>query len=216
MKKFIYPLYKLLGKDDSFNMNINAISSILMELTYQNSNVTAPATRTEGVFQVRDATAAMKEALEAGGAKATALQTTTAETPQQKAEQPFSIPPFIPLPLRSELFQEARFFARLGEEKTNADGGREAEVFFICLITENLGRIWIGVACRNDFLSVKCFTDQEGSNIILRQNFSPLREELKTIGFSEVSLTSQARAELGAVVEGLLPKFEAHLLDRKV
>ena len=197
-------------------MNINAISSILMELTYQNSNVTAPANRTEGVSQARDATAAMKEALETEGAKAPALRAAPAETPQQKAEQPFSIPPFIPLPLRTDLFHEARFFARLGEEKSEADGGREAEEFFICLITENLGRIWIGVACRSDFLSVKCFTDQEGTNKILRQNFSPLREELKTTGFSEVSLTSQARAELGAVVEGLLPKFEAHLFDRKV
>ncbi|MFX4262386.1 flagellar hook-length control protein FliK [Pelotomaculum propionicicum] len=196
-------------------MNINAISSLLSELTYQNSNVSAPATRTEAVSQVRDATAAMKETLEAEGVKASALQTAPAETPQQKAEQPYSIPPFIPLPLRTDLFKEARFFARLGEEKTEG-GSREAEEFFICLITENLGRIWVGVACRSDFLSVKCFTDQEGSNKVLRQNFPPLREELKTIGFSEVSLTSQARAELGAVVEGLLPKFEEHLFDRKI
>jgi hypothetical protein len=197
-------------------MNINAITSILTELTYQNSNVTSPATRAEGVAQVRDMTAAAREALEAEGVKTSALQTARTETTQQKTEQPFSIPAFIPLPLRSDLFPEARFFARLGEEKTGAGAGREAEEFFICLITENLGRIWIGVACRSDFLSVKCFTDQEGPNKILRQHFPPLRDDLKTIGFKEVSLTSQARTELGAVVEGLLPKFEEHLFDRKI
>jgi hypothetical protein len=196
-------------------MNINAITAILLELTYQNSNVTAPTTRTEGVAKVRDVTAAAKEALAAEGVSASRLQSAPAET-LQKAEQPFSIPAFIPLPLRTELFQEARFFARLGEDKTNTGAARETEEIFICLITENLGRIWVGVSCRNDFLSIKCFTDREDSNKILRQNFSPLREDLKTIGFKEVSLSSQARAELGSVVEGLLPKFEEHLFDRKI
>lgn len=197
-------------------MNINAITSILLELTYQNSSVTSPATRTAGVSHVREATTAAREALEAGSVKASAQQATRTEAPQQKTDQPFPVPAFIPLPLRSDLFQEARFFARLGEEKEAAGTGREAEELFICLITENLGRIWVGVAGRGDYLSVKCFTDQEIANKILRQNFPPLREDLKTIGFSEVSLTSQARTELGAVVEGLLPKFEAHLFDRKI
>lgn len=195
-------------------MNINSITSILLELTYQNNNVSKPSARTEGVSPVRDLTTAAGEALEAESVKNSVSQSARAET-QQKTEQPFSVPSFIPLPLRTDLFQEARFFARLGDEKTEG-GVREAEEFFICLATENLGRIWVGIACRSDFLSVKCFTDQEASNKILRQHFPPLREDLKTIGFSEVSLTSQARNELGAVVEGLLPRFEAHLFDRKI
>jgi hypothetical protein len=196
-------------------MNINAITAILQELTYQNSNVTAPTTRTEGVAKVRDVTATVKEALVTEGVSTSRLQSAPAET-LQSADQPFSIPAFIPLPLRTDLFREARFFARLGEDKTDTGAARETEEIFICLITENLGRIWVGVSCRNDFLSIKYFTDREDSNKILRQHFSPLREDLKTIGFKEVSLTSQARAELGAVVEGLLPKFEEHLFDRKI
>lgn len=164
---------------------------------------------------MRETTTAARQALEPEGANTTPQHART-ETAQQKPEQPFSAPSFIPLPLRTGLFQEARFFARLGEGKTGAGAGREAEEFFICLITKNLGRIWVGISCHNDFLSVKCFTDQETSNKILRKHFPPLREDLKTIGFNEVSLTSQTRSELGAVVEGLLPKFEEHLFDRKV
>ncbi|OQA11041.1 MAG: Flagellar hook-length control protein FliK [Firmicutes bacterium ADurb.Bin373] len=216
MKKSFYPLYKFPGKDDSLNMNINSIASILSELTYQQKNVSSSAARVEGVSQLRDATAAIRETLANEGVKTTMLQTARTDAPQQKAEQHFPLPAFIPLPLRTDLFQEARFFARPGEEKEGAGTNREAEEIFICLITENLGRIWVGIAMRNDFLSVKYFTEREASNKTLRQNFPPLREELKSIGFSRVSLISQARTELGAVVEGLLPKFEAHLLDRKI
>lgn len=196
-------------------MNIYRITAILQELAYQSNNITSPATRAESVAHVRDVTAAAKKAAEAEGANLVAGQPGQVET-GRTAEQPFPVPAFIPLPLRSELFQEARFFAKSEEEKTGTTSRKEALEIFICLITEKLGRIWVGLTCRKDFLSVKCFTDQEMTNKVLRQNFSPLRDELKAIGFKEISLTSQARMELGSVVEGLLPKFESHLLDHKI
>ncbi len=197
-------------------MNINSIATILSELAYQQKNVAAPAARVEGIPQVREATTALREALEGESVKNTALQSARTETPQQKTEQSFPLPAFIPLPLRTDLFPEARFFARHGEEKEGAGVDRETEEVFICLITENLGRIWVGIAVRNDLLSVKYFTGREDLNQVLRQNFPTLREELKSIGFSRVSLTSQAKAELDTVAAGLLPKFEAHLFDRKI
>jgi len=98
-------------------------------------------------------------------------------------------------------------------EKAGEEPGGE---IFACLITENLGTVWICLTCKKNFLSVKYFTDQEASNRVLKENFSPMRGELKEIGFMEVSITSQTRTELGAIVEGLLPKIEQHLLDRKI
>lgn len=197
-------------------MNINAITTILQELTYQSSNLTSPAARAESVAHVRDLTAAAQKMVEAADPNPTTGQPDRIDT-RQTTEQPFPIPAFVPLPLRSELFPGTRFFARMGKDTTTSEARKEMdEEIFICLVTESLGQVWIGLACRKDFLSVRCFTEQEMSNKILRENSPPLREDLKTIGFKEVSLTCQTRAELGAIVEGQLPKFEQHFLDRKI
>lgn len=194
-------------------MNINALTAILQELAYQSSNRTAPATRAENVAQVHDLIITAQKMVEAAGTSSTGLATQA--NIEQTTEQPFPILSFVPLPLRSELFPEARFFAGLGEDKTTAPAGQEmVEEIFICVVTEKLGQVWIGLACRNDFLSVKCFTEQEMSNKIIRENFPALRNDLKTIGFKEVSLTSRTRSELGAFAEAQLPKFEEHFLNR--
>lgn len=200
-----------------YYMNINGITAILQELANQSTSLTSPAARTVATAPVRDATAAAQKAVEAEGVSLAAGLPVRVEA-QQTTPQPLPVPVFIPLPLRSELFPEVRFFARPEEEKPEAKAAEHKEIMdiFICLITERLGRVWVGLFCRKDSLSVKCFTDQEMTNKVLRQNFTPLRESLKEIGFKEVSLTSQARLELGAIVEGLLPKFESHLLDHKI
>lgn len=200
-----------------YYMNIYGITAILQELAYQSNSLTSPAARTVASAPVRDVTTAAQKAVAAESVNLTAGQPVQVEA-QQTTPQPLPVPVFIPLPLRSELFPEVRFFARPEEEKPEAKAAEHKEIMdiFICLITERLGRVWVGLFCRKDSLSVKCFTDQEMTNKVLRQNFTPLRESLKEIGFEEVSLTSQARLELGAVVEGLLPKFESHLLDHKI
>ncbi len=198
-------------------MNIYGITAILQELAYQSNNLTSPAVRAEAAAPVHDATLAAQKAAEADGIRHMSGRPAQAEA-QQTAPQALPVPVFMPLPLRSDLFPETRFFVRPVEEKSEAQTAEPDQNMdiFICLITETMGRVWVGLFCRKDYLSVKCFTDQESTNKILRQNFTPLRESLKEIGFKEVSLTSQARLELGAVVEGLLPKFESHLLDHKV
>jgi hypothetical protein len=54
------------------------------------------------------------------------------------------------------------------------------------------------------------------ANKIIRKNFSPLKDDLKAIGFKDVSLTSRIKTELGTIAEGQLPKFEAHFLNRTI
>ncbi|NLI11814.1 flagellar hook-length control protein FliK [Pelotomaculum propionicicum] len=198
-------------------MNIYGITAILQELAYQSNSLTSPAARTEATAPVHDVTMAAQKVVEAEGLNLAAGQPVQVEA-QQTSPQPLPVPVFLPLPLRSDIFPEARFFVRPEDEKPEAKAAEHDQIMdiFICLITETMGRVWVGLFCRKEYLSVKCFTDQESTNKLLRQNFTPLRESLKEIGFKEVSLTSQARLELGAVVEGLLPKFESHLLDHKV
>ncbi len=216
MLKFTFTLYKTGLKADIITMNINTLTVLLQELAYQSKSKIMPATKAESVARVRDTTLAGTKMTRAASTGPAAERNPTAET-RQLDERPLQPMAFTPLPLRSSLFREARFFAKVGEEKAGKGSGRETpDEIFICLITKNLGRIWVGLTCKKDYLSVKYFTDQKTANKILRENFPPMREELKTTGFTEVSITSQARAELGAVVEGLLPKFELHLLDRQI
>lgn len=195
-------------------MNINAITTILQELIYQSSQKASPMARPEGVTQVRDLTVASQKIAEAADIGSSVEQPGQVNA-EQTTEQPFTVPAFVPLPLRSELFPEARYFARIGEDKTKPKTHKEViEEIFICLFTEKLGQIWIGLACQKDYLHVTCYTEQKMANQIIRENSPHLREDLKTVGFKEVSLTTQVKAELAAILEGQLPKFEEHFLNR--
>ena len=197
-------------------MNINTLTVLLQELAYQSKSKIMPTAKAESIAQVKDAAIAGAKMAKTTSAGPATERHPAAET-KQLEERPFQPMAFTPLPLRSSLFREARFFARVGEKKAGKGSvGETSDEVFIRLITKNLGRVWVGLTCKKDYLSVKYFTDCKTANKILRENFSPMREELKTIGFTEVSITSQARVELGAIVEGLLPKFELHLLDRKI
>lgn len=199
------------------SLNINALTTLLLDLAYPGSNKISPATKAESVARIRDANVAGKKALgvmDAGNLTGQPARVETRQTEEQSAHHLA----FTPLPLRSDFFPEARFFAKHGGKKAGAaDPEEQASEIFICLITENLGRVWVDLSCRNnEFLSVKYFTDNEPASRVLKEGFSLLRDDLKNIGFAEIALTSRARAELGAVVEGLLPRFEEHLLDRKI
>jgi len=196
-------------------MNISIITNLLLELANQNVSKVSPAPKTEGVARARDALALGKKVLETVDAGLQERHSSRVET-KQTTEQPITPPAFIPLPLQSEIFPGARFYARLDRESAAAAAAQEqVKEIFIYLITENLGHIWISLSLRKDFLSVRCFTDNEMSGKILRENFSLIKDDLQKIGFTEVSLTSQVRNGL-AGIEELLPKFEACLLNQKV
>ncbi|MDF9409981.1 MAG: Flagellar hook-length control protein FliK [Pelotomaculum sp. PtaB.Bin013] len=198
-------------------MNINLLTNLLFEMTNRNISKVSPAPKPEGAASTRDAMALGKKVLEALDNSQPEKLPTRVET-KQIIEPTVNSPAFTPLPLRSELFPEARFFARLNERNAadSATVDRPVTEIFVHIDTDNMGHIWINLSWRNNFLSVKYFTENENSSKILRENFSPIRDALKEIGFNEVSLTSQARAGLGGLTNELLPKFEAYLLNREI
>lgn len=196
-------------------MNINALALLLLDFAKQNSKI-SPAARAEGTAGARGAAGTPKNAAKILNTGPLPERAPASEA-KQAPEQPAQPPAFAPLPLRSALFPEARFFARVGKEKPGSNAGaQQVAELFICLVTENLGRIWVALFCRKDFLSVKYFTSNSAASKTLRENFPSLREDLIEAGFKEVSLSSQTRAELGAIADGLLPRFERHLLDQRI
>lgn len=195
-------------------MNITGLTALLLDLAYQNSSKVSPASRAGAVAKLQDAGSAEGKFLDSKTAPITGK---AADEPKEVSERPAQQPAFSPLPLRSDLFRESRFFARIedGHEQASASSEKIRELF-VCLHTENMGWIWVGLFWRNDFLSVKCFTESRLTSKTIKESFPVLREELKGTGFSEIALISQAKSQLGAMAEGLLPKFEMHLIDRKI
>ncbi|BAF58645.1 MAG: flagellar hook-length control protein FliK [Pelotomaculum sp.] len=199
-------------------MNINALTGLLLELASQSTSKTTRIAKAEGPPRLPgEAPAAFKSALRAASGAGPAPEQPALQKAGQPADEASQLPPFIPLPLRSELFREARFFARTGGGRAGKAAARApASDVFICLVTENLGRLWAGLSWRDELLSVRYFTENEAASRMLAENFPELKESLQEIGFAEVSLSSLVRGELKAIAEELLPKFQAHLLDRKI
>lgn len=198
-------------------MNINSLTSLLYELTNRNISKVSPTAKTENAESTRNAMVLDKKVLEALDTTQHTRYTAKAEN-QRPAEPTVSQPVFTPLPFRSEIFPEAKFFARLDERNAasaTSKGSDDIEVI-VYLDTENMGHIWINLSLLNNSLSVKYYTENEGSSKLLRENFLPIKNDLKKIGFQEVSLISQTSADLSGLTNELIPKFEAFLVNLKI
>lgn len=200
-------------------MNINALTSLLHELTNSNVSRVSPTPKAENSTGSRDTLALGKKALEALNSTQLNKQATRSENKRTAEPVVIQQPAFTPLPLRSELFPNARFFAKLGEKKASVQNAvnETATEMFIHIDLENMGSIWITLSLNNNAqLSVKYFTDNEGASKTIRKNFTSIKDDLQEIGFQNVFLTSQAHIALNNLTNELLPKFEAYLLNQKV
>lgn len=196
-------------------MNINNLKGLLLELAYLNSSKVSPSGRAEGVTRIIDVLSAGEGFKKPGYESPSPGGKTPAFKAQHAPETSVNPPSFIPLPIKTDLFREARFLARYSEEKLSGTDEQFAEIF-ICLLTMHLGRIWINLNSKKNSLSVKFFTDSEQAGNTLKESFQPLAGALEKTGYPDITLTSLVRPELSAVIEGLLPKLEEHLLDRKI
>jgi hypothetical protein len=199
-------------------MNFSSLSSLLHDLTSNHINRVTPAPKAQSAESARDPSAFGKKYLEGlGNAK---LAKHVGKTPAGANKAPETVPAqlsFAPLPLRSELFQEARFFIRLDEhDPENQSTDAQNSEIFIYVETEHMGPIWVSLHWIHNNLSVKYYTENEGTSKILREGFSTIRGDLLETGFHEVALASQSRANLGGITNELLPKFDAYLLNQKV
>ncbi len=199
-------------------MHINALTLLLLNLARQGGGKTDPASGKQGGGGVRNTATPAGKAPEIPD---TGLLPERSSAPKTKpaSEPPVPPPALTPLPLRSALFPEARFYAGAEDEKQGAGASaksRPVSELFICLVTQNLGNIWIMLSCRQDSLHVKYFTGDQAVSKMFRENFPPLRAVLKEAGFKEVSLSTQTRAKLATVGEELLPRLERHLLDHRI
>jgi len=202
-------------------MNINPIKGLLGDLAGNNVNRVASPPKTGSFDNLRDASTFGRRVLDGlnAGKLEKHAQMQNARTGAQKAsaEPPTTQLNFVPLPMRSDLFPEARFFARLDErDGENRTGGAEKTEIFVYVETDSLGSIWVSMSWINHSLSIRYYTENNDSSKTIREDFAVIKKDLIELGFKEVSQTSQAREDLGSLTSVLLPQFDAYLINQRV
>ena len=116
-------------------------------------------------------------------------------TDPKTAEQPSpgsSLPDFLPLPLKSPLFTESRFFIKNQREESSGEESGPCSVF-VNLLTESMGSLWIYLASGKESLTVSFYTEDDSYTRLINQSIPSLLEELKKIGCPSVKAAGITR-----------------------
>jgi len=99
---------------------------------------------------------------------------------------------FVPLPITTPLYQNARFFLARddGDKGTRGKGTGVLNHLVIGIDTENLGQLWFNIALNSDSLLVKCFAEKEEVSRYIKTGFPDLQASLAELAFSRVDLLS--------------------------
>lgn len=102
-------------------------------------------------------------------------------------------PDFLPLPLKTELFNESGFYIRNQKEGTQQTGqGSQPEVL-ISIRTENIGLLWISITAVKDSLKLAIYTENEHYTTKLKDIFAKLIKDLQQLGYPSVNANSITR-----------------------
>jgi hypothetical protein len=127
----------------------------------------------------------------AGGAKTVLEQITHSSQGQLTANKETGDPQseliFLPLPLKSELYPDAKFYRQVNdEEKSGQDGDENQNRLVFGLKTASLGDIYFLVVQRESNLSIQCAASKLQTVDVLRKGFAELEKKLKRLGWQKV------------------------------
>lgn len=99
-------------------------------------------------------------------------------------------PQFLPLPLKTPLFPESRFYisSREQQKAKQTGGGYESTDLFVELETSNMGRLWFGIISRDNKLGIRCLAENNKVVKELSKEMQALEKTLYRLGFDDVSL----------------------------
>ncbi|MFZ5595770.1 MAG: hypothetical protein ACOY31_02005 [Bacillota bacterium] len=139
-------------------------------------------------------------------------------TAQSQSSPVQNLPDFIPLPLKSPLFAESRFFIKNDRENPAVTADREPAGVFINLRTENLGNLWIALYAGAGSLTLSFYSDSETSTAHVRGIIPDMVESLKDMGYQSVSAAGITRPGIKSCAD-LAPgtmDSGAYMLNREV
>lgn len=127
--------------------------------------------------------------------------------------------PYVPLPLRSEIYQDARFYGKLQDFRYKAGDQGETRMIF-CLRTNNLGQLWFNLVIEpGKLLSIQCLTENNQSAGLFRQSSELLKTQLADLGFASVIVSCRQKPGIQGIAD-IDPEMALvkpiSLLDRQV
>lgn len=129
-----------------------------------------------------------------------------------------ALPDILPLPYKSPLFSESRFYIKNDSESSAAAGADIPASLFIRLKTDNLGVIWIHMAAKSESLSITFYSEEDSYTGMIRQDLPDLLEGLRKLGYTGVraaGITRPGIAGCSDIVPGLKGPGN-YLLDLEV
>lgn len=129
----------------------------------------------------------------------------TADMPQiDRQEQP----PYVPLPLRTPLYEDAKFYWKLKDLSAKVQGNGESKVIF-SINTDNLGLLWFTLTTQeNKYLSVQCITETSSLAEVFRDSAEVLQRELTEVGYENVVFSCRMQPGVRSIAD-LDPDFVA-------
>lgn len=127
--------------------------------------------------------------------------------------------PFVPLPLRTPLYEDARFYWKLKDFSAKVEENGDAKVIF-SIHTNTLGLLWFSVSAHsNQVLAVQCVTENNCSAEVLRANSPEMQQELAHLGYAQVVVSCRVQPGIRNIAD-LDPDFangaQPTLLDVQV
>ncbi|MEG6512560.1 flagellar hook-length control protein FliK [Desulforamulus ruminis] len=121
---------------------------------------------------------------------------------------------YVPLPLRSQIYEDARFYYKLRDFSAKTEENGEVKVLF-SIHTDLLGQLWFTLTAQpGKLLSVQCITENNEAAEAFRAASTALQEELSEVGYPSVILSCRTQPGIRGIAD-LDPDFpaaEAHFL----
>lgn len=196
------------------NNMLPALLNILLERTIQ-KKVERPTSGQDAGEIKRHAAAG------AGEAAATASTGKAGEGEMKAPSSPSAgqaLPDILPLPYKSPLFSESRFYIKNDSESTAAAGADIPASLFIRLKTDNLGVIWIHMAAKSESLSITFYSEEDSYTGMIRQDLPDLLEGLRKLGYTGVRAAGITRPGITGCAD-IVPGLKGpgnYLLDLEV
>ncbi|MCF8011740.1 MAG: hypothetical protein K9L17_07005 [Clostridiales bacterium] len=112
---------------------------------------------------------------------------------------------FIPLPLKSEIFPDAKFYKQVAtREEQQQDGQTEQNRLVFGIRAPSAGEIYFLIIQKDNYLSLKCAASKTETVQEIKNSFDNLKKSLAQQGWEDISL-SCLHVDNPAVLPGMTP-----------
>ncbi|GAB6178866.1 hypothetical protein JCM14036_01850 [Desulfotomaculum defluvii] len=114
---------------------------------------------------------------------------------------------YVPLPLRSSHYENARFYLKIKDLATKSDANGQSKLIFH-VNTDTLGSLWFSLSTQPGLLSVQCITESNTTAEVFRNNSLELQKSLVETGYQNVIVSCRIQTGIRGIAD-IDPDFSA-------